>query len=411
MAILINGVPGSKLDASVSTVYSFTTTTAGIFTYAWSIVSAPPTNTATLTGASTATAQLTPSNEGTYLIRLTATTGSGTVQETVVLAVPSITSGLRVPAYGEMFEAGATGWDQGAGNMLRSLDLYREQAGVIACVADGIITPGSLVTVGQSPYGTLGDPASQLILSGLPGVRSLPIAFSYSTSNFNPRAPLVGIAVGKPSGGATSAAGEVVLVCVSGLYRGMTFTRTRGTDYPFLFSDGSGGVTDAYPNAENKCRCIGQVVRWNGGTPGTGTVDIMVYGNRVPRIKTIEFGSNSSTNLSSSLESYFPMGTDAPSSSTAFAQYCPRFDLEDATVLVSVELWAAFTASVATTFKVYNAGALVGTSFDLASTNNSASHSYYITVDTYETFQFTGQIASGLISPKAIAATLTFWEL
>ena len=201
MAIRINGVTGSKLDASVSTVYSFTTTTTGIVTYAWSIVSAPPGNTAALTGASTSTAQLTPSNEGTYLIRLTATTGAGTVQETAVLAVPSITSGLRVPAYAEVLEAGATGWDQGAGNMLRSLDLYREQAGVIACVADGTIAPGRTVTVAYDPNDPTGSPGSELKLNTLPGERPLPLAFAA----IDPRAPLVGIAIGTVSGGTASA--------------------------------------------------------------------------------------------------------------------------------------------------------------------------------------------------------------
>ncbi len=312
MAIRINGVTGSKLDASVSTVYSFTTTTTGIVTYAWSIVSAPPGNTAALTGASTSTAQLTPSNEGTYLIRLTATTGAGTVQETAVLAVPSITSGLRVPAYEEATEAGATGWDQGAGNMLRSLDLYREQAGVIACVVrNGSVSTGRLVTVAMDPSDVLDEQSSVQILSGKPGVRSLPSAFSIPDDGFNIHAPLVGIAIGGPDGSSSVSAGSVVLVRISGVYAGanVTYSGANG-DYPFIFHDGSNGMTDALPDAESKSRCVGKVVRWSGGSVGSGAPDVVVYGDRVPRSHSIQFGSDGSA-LTTSLR-YLPPGSGAP---------------------------------------------------------------------------------------------------
>jgi hypothetical protein len=413
MAIIIDGSLNPKLDAIPGTTYNLLSTVSGSV-YSWEIISQPPGGTDTFSSTTIQNPTLQIRREGSYLIRVTVTTGASSSQSTTILAAPSFTSNTRVPAYGEQLEAiysgNAVGWDQGAGNALRSIDLYREQAGVIACVADGIIAPGALVTIGESPAAPAVDVAAQLILSGLPGERSLPIAFSHAVSNFNPRSPLVGIAVGAPSGGSASANG-VVLVRVSGLYQGLTFTRTTGTDYPLLYSNGAGGFTDAAPDAESKCRCIGRVVRWSSGTPGSGTVDVMVYGDRVPRIKTIEFGSNASTNLTFSAESYFPMGTDTPSTSTAFAQYCPQFDIEATTVLVSADVWAAFTESNVTTFKVYNAGSLVGTSFTLASSANSASHSYYAAVDTSENFQFTGQTASGLISPKAIAATLTFWEL
>jgi hypothetical protein len=415
MAIRINGSTNPKLDAVPGTTYAFDTTVTGSV-YLWEIVSQPPGGTDSFSSPAVQSPTLLVRNEGSYLVRLTVTTGAGSTQYTSILAAPSFTSNARVPAYGEQLEAiysgNAAGWDQGAGNALRSLDLYREQAGVIACVADGTIAPGDLVVVGESPSAPSVDPAAQLILSGLPGVRSLPIAFSYAGLGgaLNPRVPLVGIAVGKPSG-SSAVAGEVVLVRTSGLYQGLSFTRTTGTDYPLLFSNGVGGFTDADPDSEAKSRCVGRVVRWSSGTPGSGTVDVMVYGDRVPRIKTVEFGGNSSTNLSSASESYFSMGTDAPSTSVAYAQYCPQFDIESTTILASADIWAAITGAVVTTFKVYNAGSLVGASFTLASSANSASHSYYATVDTSETFQFTGQLASGSTGPRAIAATLTFWEL
>jgi hypothetical protein len=410
MAIRINGITGPKLDALTSTPYSFTTTTTGIVTYAWSIVSAPPGNTATLTGASTSTASLTPSNEGTYLIRLTATTGSGTTQETTVLAVPSITSGLRVPAYAETIEAGSTGWDQGAGDMLRSLDLAREQPGVMACVADATITPGLPVTIGYDPGDPMFSAGASLKLGGLPGERSFPKAFAGVTAV----APLVGIAIGTPTGG-TASAGDIVLVRVSGLYQGLSITYTvASSDYPYLYPDGAGGLTDVLPTSESNSRCVGKVASWSSGIPGVGSVvNVMVYGDRVPRIKTVEFGSNSSTNLSSASESWFPMGTDGPSTTAYFGQFVPALDGNALTILATAKVWAATPYSVATTFRVKNARTTAdfGSSFVLASSASEASAGFWAPFDITDPVGFTGQIASGSTSPKAIAATLTFWEL
>jgi hypothetical protein len=408
MAIRINGITGSKLDALVSTPYSFTTTTTGIVSYSWSIVSAPPTNTASLTGAATSTASLTPSSEGTYLIRLTATTGSGTIQETTVLAVPSIASGLRVPAYAETIEAGSTGWDQGAGNMLRALDLAREQPAVIACSAAQAISIGQPVTIGYDPSDPTGSPGSEVKLPTTPGARAMPFAFD----DVDPRAPLVGFAVGTPSG-ASASPGDVVLVRISGLFQGLTFTGTTGVDYPFLYSDGAGGFTDAIPDAESKSRCIGKVVRWSSGTPGSGTVDVMVYGDRVPRIKTVEFGSNATTDLSNASESWLPMGTNTPSIGTYHGQFVPDLGANAATILATVKVWAATPYAVVTTLKVKNARTLAtfGSSFTLGSSAQETSAGFWAPFDITDPVGFTGQIASGSTSPKAIAATLTFWEL
>ncbi len=115
MAITIDGIASPKLNAVPATTYSFNTTLAGS-AYLWEIVSQPPGGPDAFSSTTIANPVLLVRKEGTYLIRLTRTTGAGTVQETAVLAVPSITSGLRVPAYAEVLEAGATGWDQGAGN-------------------------------------------------------------------------------------------------------------------------------------------------------------------------------------------------------------------------------------------------------------------------------------------------------
>lgn len=406
MAIRINGVTGSKLDASVSTAYLLTTTTTGIVTYAWSIVSAPPGNTASLVNASTATAQLTPSNEGTYLIRLTATTGAGTVQETAVLAAPLISSGLRVPAYAEVLEAGATGWDQGAGNMLRSLDLAREQPGVMACSAAQAINIGQTVTIAYDPSDPTGNPASEVKLPTLPGERPFPFAFN----DLDPRAPLVGIAIGTPSGGNASP-GDIVLIRVAGLYQGLTFTRTTATDYPFLYSDGTGGLQDAEPNAEAKSRCVGKVIRWSSGTPGSGTVDVMVYGDRVPRIKSIEFGCT--TGFGTLFPAYLSIGMVAASGSVVFGQYCPALGSAAATILAGAKIWAATTGTSATTFQVKNANttASIGSSITLAGSSNSISAGIWTPVDVADPFGMTGQLVSGSSSPQNIAATLTFWEL
>ena len=410
MAILIDSSASPLLSGTPGATHTLSSTLTGVVTYLWAIVSQPPGTADTLSSTSAATPMLIARKEGSYLIRLTATSAAGTTQETALLVNPSITSGLRVPAYEEVIEAGATGWDQGAGNMLRSLDLYREQAGVIACVADGTITPGTPVTVAVDPSDPMFSVGAFVKLSGLPGERSLPKAFSGIT----PYVPLVGIAIGTTSGG-TANAGDVVLVRVSGLYQGLSVTYgALSSDYPFLFPDGSGGLTATLPTSENNSRCVGKIVRWDSGTAGVGSVvDVMIYGDRVPRIKTIEFGSNATTDLSNSSESWLPMGTNTPSIGTYHGQFVADLGANAATILATAKVWAAIPYAVVTTLKVKNARTLAtfGSSFTLGSSAQESSTGFWMPFDITDPVGLTGQIASGATSPKAIAATLTFWEL
>jgi hypothetical protein len=410
MAILFNSTTSPILDGYPDESYTLSSNLSGILAYNWEIISQPPGIPAdTLSSSSSATPLLTSSKEGSYLIRLNATTSAGIVQETGLLVNPSISSGLRVPAYAEMLEAGSTGWDQGAGNMLRSVDRAREQPGVMACIATTSIAPGDLVTIAYDPTDPLGGTGSELTLTGLAGERSFPLAFD----GIDPRAPLVGISLGTPNG-ATATAGKIVLVRFSGLYQGLAISYAGGYgDYPYLFPSGGSNLTDEYPDVEANCRCVGKVVRWSSGTPGSGTVDVMVYGDRVPRIKTVEFGSNATTDLSNASESWLPMGTNTPSIGTYHGQFVPDLGANAATILATVKVWAATPYAVVTTLKVKNARTLAtfGSSFTLGSSAQETSAGFWAPFDITDPVGFTGQIASGATSPKAIAATLTFWEL
>jgi hypothetical protein len=290
--------------------------------------------------------------------------------------------------------------------MLRALDLAREQPTVIACSAAQAISIGQPVTIGYDPSDPTGSPGSEVKLTTTPGERAMPFAFD----DVDPRAPLVGFAIGTPSG-ASASPGDVVLVRVSGLFQGLSFTRTTSVDYPFLYPDGAGGFTDAIPDAESKSRCIGKVVRWSSGTPGSGTVDVMVYGDRVPRIKSIEFGCT--TGFGTLFPAYLSIGMVAASGSVVFGQYCPALGSPAATILAGARIWAATTGTSATTFQVKNANttASIGSSITLAGSSNSISAGIWTPVDVADPFGMTGQLVSGSSSPQNIAATLTFWEL
>jgi hypothetical protein len=406
MAILIDSGASPLLSGTPGDTHTLSSTLTGVVTYLWEIVSQPPGAPDTLSNPAAAAPTLITRKEGSYLIRLTATTGAGTTQETALLVNPSITSGLRVPAYAEIIEAGATGWDQGAGNMLRSLDLYREQAGVIACVANTTIAPGRTVTVAYDPNDPTGSPGAELKLNTLPGERPLPLAFA----DIDPSAPLVGIAIGTVSGG-TASAGDVVLVRTSGLYRGLNISYIGTSDYPYLFPTGTGDLTDQPPTDQFNCRCVGKVLRWSSGTPGSGTVDIMVYGDRVPRIKSIEFGST--TGFVTTFPNWMSIGMVAPSASVRYGQFCPDLVSGGATILAVAKIWAATTGTSQATFQVKNANtqANIGSSFSLAASTQTASAGIWTAVDTSEPIGITGVLVSGSSSPQNIAATLIFWEL
>jgi hypothetical protein len=411
MAIQIDSSASPLLSGTPGATHTLSSTLVGVVTYLWEIVSQPPGTTDTLSSASAATPTLIANKEGSYLIRLTATNGAGTTQETALLVNPSITSGLRVPAYAEIIEAGATGWDQGAGNILRSLDLYREQAGVIACVVrNGSVSAGRLVTVAMDPSDVLDEQSAVQVLSSKPGVRSLPSAFSVPDDGFNIHAPLVGIAIGGPDGSSSVSAGSVVLVRISGVYSGagVTYSGANG-DYPFVFPDGANGLTDALPNAEEESRCIGKVVRWSGGSVGSGTADVMVYGDRVPRSHSIQFGSDGSA-LATTLR-YLPPGSGA--ATTDYVGQFMAIPGNGPVILSRMRVYTPTTTTVTTKIEVVYANTgptgLTGEQ-ELLSGVKAVNFSTWIPIDKDEPIGVSVRHPSGT-GPLWLSVTLELLEL
>ena len=416
-SITINGVPGPLLTANAGDTITVNDVGGTATTWAWSLASIPPGSTAVLLAPTAQTTTFVVDVEGTYLVQLVVDDTLPTESfATTIVAIPSQTSAQRVPAVGETVESGVRGWDTGAGSYLRLLDTRLENPGIVAGVATGALSQGTVVAIGQDPVDPVGSQSAAQILAAYPGARTLPLLYSGASIA---AADLVGFAFTTPSGGGSAVANDVVLVRTSGIYSGFTLGSWASTDdYPYLYLTTAGAVVDVLPSATVTVppRIVGKVVRWHG-TVRASPCDIEVYGNRRARQHVLTFGWTSTFTLSATAV-YMSTGTGAPTSPFGGAcpgQYPPMLPLGGQYVLGGLRVWCMVptAAGVTTTFQVVNAQTLA--SLGAAQTLPAALNGYTgagpivpVSANTPLGIAVTGTAAS--TSPGQLTANLVLWE-
>jgi hypothetical protein len=123
-AIKINGVLGSNSSLALGSLVTLTNfNDSGVTSWLWSLVTIPPGSSASLSGATTATATFTPDIAGSYLIQLTV---NGVISDSVIGAVKTPILSFRIPATQESdeFDEGGntSGWSAAIHEALTAID-------------------------------------------------------------------------------------------------------------------------------------------------------------------------------------------------------------------------------------------------------------------------------------------------
>lgn len=152
--ILFNGNLPPILNASQGTVITLSNqNNTGVSSWLWQIADKPTGSVASLSSSSTPTATITLDVEGTYLIKLTVNGGEST--NTATAAIPTLLTGIRLPAAGEKAESDPVrGWTPALNSALQSLESSAHTGTIIACVADSTIAVGKTVRItGEATLG------------------------------------------------------------------------------------------------------------------------------------------------------------------------------------------------------------------------------------------------------------------
>jgi hypothetical protein len=414
-SITINGVPGPLLTATAGQTITVNDVGGTATSWAWALASIPPGSTAVLLAPTAQTTTFVVDVEGTYLVQLIVDDTLPTESSaTTIVAIPSKTSAQRVPAVGETVESGVRGWDTGAGSYLRLLDTRLENPGVVACVAEnGVLAAGQFVSVAQDASDPFAKGAVPVLLS-YPGERVLPIATAAAGTGWTVQnqSNVIGICLGNPSGTSPTPLGQVALVRVSGIYEGFTLgSWAATTDYPYLYLDGAGNVTDVLPAATGNVppRIVAKVVRWHGSTLAS-PCDIYVYGTRQARTVQLEFGVGATWTATTPVYPGFNGSAVAAVSGVAPGRYPPRTIL-DQWELAGIRAWAQVAGTGDVTLQVVRADTLatIGGALTLTAGVRGISNdlSGLVPADVPLSVQLT--LASGT-SPGQLSVAIDLWE-
>lgn len=226
--ITINSVTGPSLNASINTsVQLGNSGNGGEATYLWSITDQPPGTADALSSTSSASPTFTPKKEGTYLLSLIV--NSSLVDEargTQIVAVRQFKTGIRIPAAGEVAEAGARGHAQHVNEILQLVDKMRADPFMLVGVASGALTKNDVAHV----------TGVSTIKGGLPGQEQLPTAAkALATASTISSEPLF-VVVGAVDGSSNSVAnGGLVLLRAYGVQLATGLSGSAGA--PVYVSD------------------------------------------------------------------------------------------------------------------------------------------------------------------------------
>lgn len=409
-SITINGVPGPLLTANAGDTITVNDVGGTATTWAWALASIPPGSTAVLLAPTAQTTTFVVDVEGTYLVQLIVDDTLPTESfATTIVAIPSQTSAQRVPAVGETVESGVRGWDTGAGSYLRLLDTRLENPGIVAGVATGSLSQGTVVAIGQDPVDPVGSQSAAQILGAYPGARTLPLLYSGASIA---AADLVGFAFTTPSGGGSAVANDVVLVRTSGIYSGFTLgSWASADDYPYLYLTTAGAVVDVMPASASGAppRIVGKVVRWYGAVRASAC-DIEVYGNRRAQMHQLEFGVGATWTATTAVYPGMTGTAVAASGGIAPGRYPAKTQRND-WQLAGIRVWAQTAGTGSVLLQVVRADTLAtigGTLLWTFGTNGATSaQSGVIPANVPITVQMT--LASGT-SPGQLSVAIDLWE-
>lgn len=156
--IRINGNPGPELNFALANPpqpVTFSNLGDGTeTTFSWQVVDAPTNGVVNAGQTNQATFTFTPSQRGTYLVRLTANPNTpGAVSGTTILAIRH--TNIRIPAVREQVEAGSDGW----GDAMQEALLYLDNLITNAVVQYGSAAELSNVTSAAEAAGVLNKAA------------------------------------------------------------------------------------------------------------------------------------------------------------------------------------------------------------------------------------------------------------
>lgn len=257
--ITVNGVPGSNLDVPINTLINLSNqNTGGETTYDWTILSQPPGAADSLSSTTIQSPTLTPTKEGTYLLRIVVNAATDNLSNQVVVSVRHLKTRTRVPAAFEEAEAGAQGWSDpnGADDVLRLAQERTTDPGVAVVAAGEVLAVGAVVRFA----------GTTIIKSGLPGEETLPSAFLAEAATATEVDGPLGYVVSSVDGGGI-AIGTLINIRQFGIVDGIDLGSPAVGDRVYVSDTGTLSLA---PGANE--RIVGEVI-----ANGAGATDAIYF--------------------------------------------------------------------------------------------------------------------------------------
>lgn len=215
-SIKVNGVgghppPGAD-DVPINALVQFDNQAVGDeTTYQWVLHDQPPGALDALVNPTTKIPMLTPKKEGSYLVELIVDLGLPTeCRDTAVVAVRQLKTRFRVPAAGEEDETNLTkGWGLSANEVLRRVDALSGDSGVHVVVVGGAVPIAAGKVVRCTGAATL--------KAGLPGQEVVPSVESAPATLASDLWQPLGVLIGDLAGASPVASGRLAVVRQFGL--------------------------------------------------------------------------------------------------------------------------------------------------------------------------------------------------
>lgn len=252
--IRVNGDLGEIFAVSLGDDLEFTNDDdTDVVTWAWSFLTQPPGAADNITGAATDTGTATVRKEHSYLLELLVNEGlPDESRHRVVVYVPDLLTGERIPAAGETIQASTSvGWALAAHPMLRH---------VLNASASGVEVVGEAGEAGLVPGNVVRVSGRSVIAETFPDERYVPSWTKALGTTAGHLDEVLGVVVAGVDGDLTPESGDLIRVLVCGLLDLELAGAPAVGDNVYVSNAGT-IATSAGTNA----RAIGHVVEAGGG--------------------------------------------------------------------------------------------------------------------------------------------------